>query len=213
MAKLNYKTLRQEVADEIRKKILSGEFEAGQRIKENEIAELFGVSRGPVREALRQIEQEGLITYERNIGCSVTHITQRDLDEISWLRATLEMLAVRLCRGEISSEALKQMQESLERMRSLGEDRYQLVQEDNLFHGCVIGQIGFHKLAHIWKSTDLSNFPAFCMQRSESQESFCQRHQQLLDCYRSGSVAQICQELERHYGVGQADDGRPNETV
>ncbi|MEE1392847.1 MAG: GntR family transcriptional regulator [Negativibacillus sp.] len=213
MAKLNYKTLRQEVADEIRKKILSGEFEAGQRIKENEIAELFGVSRGPVREALRQIEQEGLITYERNIGCSVTHITQRDLDEISWLRATLEMLAVRLCRGEISSEALKQMQESLERMRSLGEDRYQLAQEDNLFHGCVIGQIGFHKLAHIWKSTDLSNFPAFCMQRSESQESFCQRHQQLLDCYRSGSVAQICQELERHYGVGQADDGRPNETV
>ena len=164
MAKLNYKTLRQEVADEIRKKILSGEFEAGQRIKENEIAELFGVSRGPVREALRQIEQEGLITYERNIGCSVTHITQRDLDEISWLRATLEMLAVRLCRGEISSEALKQIQESLERMRSLGEDRYQLAQEDNLFHGCVIGQIGFHKLAHIWKSTDLSNFPAFCMQ-------------------------------------------------
>lgn len=207
MAKLNYKTLRQEVADEIREKILSGEFEAGQRIKENEIAELFGVSRGPVREALRQIEQEGLVTYESNIGCSVTSITQRDIYEISWLRATLEMLAVRLCRGEISPETLRQMEESLERMQSLGEDRYQLAQEDNRFHGCVIGQIGFQKLEHIWKSTDLSNFPAFCLHRSEPQENFCQRHQRLLDCYQTGSVLQICQELEQHYGVAQTNAG------
>ena len=66
MAKLNYKTLRQEVADEIRKKILSGEFEAGQRIKENEIAELFGVSRGPVREALRQIDRAARKTHTRH---------------------------------------------------------------------------------------------------------------------------------------------------
>ena len=61
MAKLNYRTLRQEVVDEIRQKILTGEFKEGERIKENEIATLFGVSRGPVREALRQIEQEGLV--------------------------------------------------------------------------------------------------------------------------------------------------------
>ena len=53
MAQLNYKTLRQEVADEIRRKILKGEFKAGERIKEHEMAQLLGVSRGPVREALR----------------------------------------------------------------------------------------------------------------------------------------------------------------
>lgn len=51
MAQLNYKTLRQEVADEIRRKILKGEFKAGERIKEHEMAQLLGVSRGPVREA------------------------------------------------------------------------------------------------------------------------------------------------------------------
>lgn len=48
MAQLNYKTLRQEVADEIRRKILKGEFKAGERIKEHEMAQLLGVSRGPV---------------------------------------------------------------------------------------------------------------------------------------------------------------------
>ena len=61
MPKLNYKTLRQEVVDEIRQRILTGDFQAGERIKENEMAQQLGVSRGPVREALRQLEQEGLI--------------------------------------------------------------------------------------------------------------------------------------------------------
>ena len=79
MPKLNYKTLRQEVVDEIRQKILGGEFKPGDRMKENEIAELFGVSRGPVREALRQIEQEGLVRYERNVGCSVAAVTEQDI--------------------------------------------------------------------------------------------------------------------------------------
>ena len=81
MPKLNYKTLRQEVVDEIRQKILEGEFKPGDRMKENEIAELFGVSRGPVREALRQIEQEGLVRYERNVGCSVAVVTEQDIYE------------------------------------------------------------------------------------------------------------------------------------
>ena len=59
MPKLNYKTLRQEVVDEIRQGILTGDFQAGERIKENEMAQQLGVSRGPVREALRQLEQRG----------------------------------------------------------------------------------------------------------------------------------------------------------
>ena len=82
MAQLNYKTLRQEVADEIRRKILKGEFKAGERIKEHEMAQMLGVSRGPVREALRQLEQEGLVRYERNVGCSVAPMNEKDIYEI-----------------------------------------------------------------------------------------------------------------------------------
>lgn len=73
MPKLNYKTLRQEVVDEIRQRILTGDFQAGERIKENEMAQQLGVSRGPVREALRQLEQEGLVQYgaqRRMLGCT-----------------------------------------------------------------------------------------------------------------------------------------------
>ena len=96
MPKLNYKTLRQEVVDEIRQRILTGDFQAGERIKENEMAQQLGVSRGPVREALRQLEQEGLVQYERNVGCSVAQVSGQDVYEICLLRATLEILAARL---------------------------------------------------------------------------------------------------------------------
>ena len=109
MPKLNYKTLRQEVVDEIRQKILEGEFKPGDRMKENEIAELFGVSR-EVREALRQIEQEGLVRYERNVGCSVAAVTEQDIYEVCLLRATLEILAVRLNKGNFSAESLQQIE-------------------------------------------------------------------------------------------------------
>ena len=123
MSKLVYKTLRQEVVDEIRQKILSGEFRAGDRMKENEIAESFGVSRGPVREALRQLEQEGLVKYERNIGCSVAKVSREDIYEICLLRATLEILAARLCKGNPEQETLQKMQECLERMEQSGGPR------------------------------------------------------------------------------------------
>lgn len=59
----SYKTLREVVVTILRKRILSGEIEPGERIKELEISKELNISRGPVREALRQIEQEGLVSY------------------------------------------------------------------------------------------------------------------------------------------------------
>ena len=71
MSKLVYQTLRENVVDAIREKILKRELEPGVRIIEKDLSEEFGVSRGPIREALRQLEQEGIIEYTRNVGCSV----------------------------------------------------------------------------------------------------------------------------------------------
>ena len=203
MSKLVYKTLRQEVVDEIRQKILSGEFRAGERMKENEIAESFGVSRGPVREALRQLEQEGLVKYERNIGCSVAKVSREDIYEICLLRATLEILAARLCKGKPEAEALQKMQECLERMEQAGDDVYRLAQEDNLFHAAVIEQSGFGKLEEIWKSTNVNNLAIFCAGRTASCNGaeYRQSHQSLLDSYRTGNVALIGKEIVRHYSI------------
>lgn len=77
------------------------------------------------------------------------------------LRATLEILAVRLNKGNFSAESLQQMRESLERMKALEDDLYQLAQEDNYFHSRIIEQTGFRKIEHVWKSMNVNNFAIF----------------------------------------------------
>ena len=71
MGKLDYRTLRENVADEIRMKILNGDMKPGDKIIEQELASEFGISRGPVREALRQLEQEGMVEYSDASSCSM----------------------------------------------------------------------------------------------------------------------------------------------
>ena len=192
MAQLNYKTLRQEVADEIRRKILKGEFKAGERIKEHEMAQLLGVSRGPVREALRQLEQEGLVRYERNVGCSVAPMNEKDIYEIGLLRAALEILAVKLCKGKMEPQALQRMRDSVEQMRQAGSDLYHQAQLDNSFHSCM----------------DTSNVAVFAAVEKQDILRCAQRHRELLAAYETQDEEKIIRALQKHYDVGANEDDR-----
>lgn len=75
------KTLREQVVEILRHKILSGEIKPGERIIEAKVAEELKVSRGPLREALRQIEEEGLVVYEAQKGCVVKTMTYEEMQE------------------------------------------------------------------------------------------------------------------------------------
>lgn len=72
---ISRKTLREQVAEILRKKILNGDIQSGERIVEADLARELQMSRGPVREALRQIEEEGLVVYEPHKGCVVKTMT------------------------------------------------------------------------------------------------------------------------------------------
>lgn len=98
------KTLREQVVEILRHKILSGEIKPGERIIEAKVAEELKVSRGPLREALRQIEEEGLVVYEAQKGCVVKTMTYEEMQETYLIQSTLEKLAVQMCGGEISKE-------------------------------------------------------------------------------------------------------------
>lgn len=132
MTVLRYKTLRESIVDIIRKRIINRELQPGQKIVEQELAKEFKTSRAPIREALRELENEGLVEYVRNAGCSVKEITFEESFEIYLMRANYEIMAVRLLGGKIPEETLQEMEEILERMKSLNVDEYdQLFSYDN----------------------------------------------------------------------------------
>ena len=80
-ASISRKTLREQVAEVLRKKILNEEIKPGERMIEAQISEEFQTSRGPVREALRQLEEEGLLEYESHKGCIVRTMTYAEMQE------------------------------------------------------------------------------------------------------------------------------------
>ncbi|CUU60325.1 DNA-binding transcriptional regulator, GntR family [Parafrankia irregularis] len=90
-----YRPLRQLVADELRGRILRGELTQGSRVIEDRLAEELGVSRNPVREAIRLLESEGLVEVTPRKGVMVTVISGEEADDLIEVRAALEVTAVR----------------------------------------------------------------------------------------------------------------------
>lgn len=116
MSEFTFHTLRESITSAIREKILTGGLQPGCKLTEQKLAEEFGSSRAPIREALRQLEQEGLIEYSRNVGCSVKKITIEDAYEIYLLRANLEMTALRQFDCQFPAEDLAAMRGLLDEM-------------------------------------------------------------------------------------------------
>ena len=104
-----HRTLREEVALFLRNKILNGEIKPGEKINEVELSKELNISRGPVREAPRQIEQEGLVDYMPNKGCTVKIMAPDDMSEAYLIMMTLETLAVRVFNGVMRSDTLERL--------------------------------------------------------------------------------------------------------
>ncbi|MBI1621671.1 GntR family transcriptional regulator [Aquamicrobium zhengzhouense] len=96
----------EQIADRICTAILSGELKPGQRVAEIPLAQSFNVSRGPVREALRILEHEGLVTFSPRRGAQVTELTPEEVEQLFDIRAALSALAAQSAARQISAEEL-----------------------------------------------------------------------------------------------------------
>jgi DNA-binding GntR family transcriptional regulator len=114
--------IREIVLERLRKAIMDGSFEPGDRLVETSIAEGMGVSRTPVREAFRQLEIEGLAENVPRKGTIVKGISKRDILEIYEIREVLEGLAFRLACSNISEERILELKEMLLKMEKSIDD-------------------------------------------------------------------------------------------
>ena len=105
-----FATAQQHAYSYVREKILSGDFPGGMRLDPAEIGQTLGVSRMPVREALRQLDSEGLIIMRPNRATLVTRLTPLEVEELFEIRAVLEALAVRFAVTKLTDDALSELE-------------------------------------------------------------------------------------------------------
>lgn len=132
-------SLRGRVFNKIREDILSGVYHENEELKENTIGIELGVSRTPVREALRQLELEGLVNIIPNKGAYVTGITTKDIHDIYIIRSYLEGLCARWACEHINEAQIEALDEILylSEFHARREHHEQLVDLDNKFHELI----------------------------------------------------------------------------
>jgi DNA-binding GntR family transcriptional regulator len=150
------KTLRSEIVDSIRDAIVSGRLQPGEHLKESVIANQMSVSRIPVREAFRQLEQEGLIVSIPNQGSFVKVFEDKDIDEIFTLRAALEGLACEIVlKGEKLGPAdFESLDDFVAQQREAidAQDFDGLTKLDMDFHEFICRKSDSERLLKMWRS-------------------------------------------------------------
>jgi DNA-binding GntR family transcriptional regulator len=148
------RTLSDQVADQLREAILLGQLKPGQRIIEQEIAEALALSRGPVRDALKILQNERLIVINPYRGASVAKLTLRDADEIYSLRVVLEVLALHHAIENASDAQIGELNGVIARMVDglQGGDRLHahLIDTDLDFHQTLVRISGHSRVASAW---------------------------------------------------------------
>lgn len=122
------------IAEGIRAGIIAGTYPPGTRIRQEDLAAQFGASRVPVREAIRQLEYEGLVTVVPNAGAWVARLTLAECDEIYQMRERLEPLLLRYSAPGLGADDVERLAELAHRISELGADTDGFLALDREFH-------------------------------------------------------------------------------
>jgi DNA-binding GntR family transcriptional regulator len=198
---LERRVFREEIREQLIEDILNGKLLPGARIVETRIAHQFGVSQGPVREALRDLELLGFVVSAPFRGTQVRTISTDELLEIYPIRAALEAVAARAAAVKIDDATLAQLEEYLDAMRdaSKREDPHAQAIADGAFHHAIIKAAGNHMLDHVWQIMRLSI--TTCVTQAMSYRSLheiTERHIPLLEALRARDPMRAEAEIRKH---------------
>jgi len=184
----------------VRKAILVGDVEPGSRLSEAVVAREMGISRAPVREALRMLERSGLVNQQHNKGYRVSEFSDDDFFELATLRFALESLAMRLAIA--SEELVPNLEAVLNKIQDAEKsgNSAQAAKLDREFHEAILIASGHGRLRDIWDGLRdqvelavANNNRAFA-----TLDGLSRAHLALLEAIRAGNLEQVTQELELH---------------
>ena len=212
------------VHNELRGLILSGKLPSGYRLVELKLCDQFGVSRTPIREAIRRLESEDLVQAIPGWGAFVKEFDDQELNEMLCIRESLEGLSARLAARRRDSHAIEKMQQAWEAMSLAVEsgDREQFKRHDLIFHAALLQGSGNRKLVEMMESFAVSDpflrdiNPAH-LKKSNMVRAH-QQHRAILDAVRSGDSVSAERRIRHHVffsgnGNSTRTDGGDNAIV
>ena len=146
-----YLPLRDVVFNTLRQAILKGELAPGERLMEIQLAEKLGVSRTPIREAIRKLELEGLVLMIPRKGAEVARISEKSLRDVLEVRRSLEELAIELACERMTQEELKELEEAQKKFGDAIEtgDAMAIAETDEHYHDLIYQGTGNDKLVQM----------------------------------------------------------------
>ncbi len=148
---MQHQTLREKILENIRDAILKGELKPGERVSEPDIAERYGISRTPIREAFRQLESEGYLTVVPRKGAVVAKHTEKDIEEFYSIKSVLEGYAANLAAEKMTPKDVDKLESINNRLAKLSKtnDVKTFFRVHNEFHEYFIRAAGNQKLLEL----------------------------------------------------------------
>ena len=180
-----YLPLRDVVFNTLRQAILRGELKPGERLMEIQLANKLGVSRTPIREALRKLELEGLVNMVPRKGAEVADITEKSLRDVLEVRKALEELSVQLACEKITEEEIEELKRVAERFKDTLDDQdvTKIAEADVAFHDVIYTATDNQKLILLLNNLREQMY-RYRVKKKKKEEAYPQliaEHEELID--------------------------------
>lgn len=196
-----YKPLREMVFESLREAIIQGRLKPGERLMEIQLAEEMGVSRTPVREAIRKLELEGFVVMVPRKGAYVAGISVKDIVDVFEVRAALEGLAAGLAAERITEEELEELERALVKTYEVSSyDLEALVETDTKFHELIYRASRNERLAQIITNLadQIQRFRTTSLSQPGRTKHALEEHKQIVEAISERNV-ELAQTLAREH--------------
>jgi DNA-binding GntR family transcriptional regulator len=198
------RSLADDVVDRLRDAIFHGSFKPGEALREEQLAAMLDVSRGPVREALVQLEREGLVIVRRHRGATVARLSRSDLEDVYSLRLALERLAVQRAARYATEQDFAAMEAVLtdfDIALSRDPSEKEVAELDVRFHDLIYQAARHQRLYDCWANLKAQIY-IFLLSRNVADPDFreitVKSHAALLGALRTRDEARATTEIEDH---------------
>jgi DNA-binding GntR family transcriptional regulator len=196
---INVGTINDEVYTRLRRWITSGSLSPGTKISIRSVADSFSVSTMPVREALRMLQAEGLVTFERR-SVTVTHLAKDQVTQIFRIRLRLEQLASEWAIGQVNADDIADLEHILDQMGrdEIGVEKWRAFNQDfhRRFYDCARSPHLLDLIRNVWDKIE-PYMAIYASTVDDFREAHAQ-HLEILELIRAGNLPELLLKLEEH---------------